>query len=46
MEKIQENKNPLTLDELKKLEGRTHWAKLVAEEQSVNKAVQPQKKRG
>ena len=36
-----------TKEELKKMQGRTHWAKLIQEEKSPNKKIQPtQKPRG
>ena len=34
-------------EELKKMKGGTHWAKLIQEEKTSNKKIQPaQKKRG
>jgi len=39
--------NPKTLEQLKKEKGKTCWARLVAEERSSNKKIQPtQKTRG
>jgi len=43
----EKSKNRKTLEELKKEKGRTVWAKLIAEEKSSNKKMQPtQKTRG
>ena len=47
MKNPEQSKNQKTLDELKKEQGKTCWAKLIAEEKSSNKTMQPtQKTRG
>lgn len=37
-------KTRVSLEEVKKMKGKTQWARLVAEERSVDKTVRPAKK--
>jgi predicted metal-dependent HD superfamily phosphohydrolase len=44
MNTLEKSKNQKTLEELKKEQGKTCWAKLIAEDKSANKKIQSTQK--
>ena len=41
---MKKEKTKVTEEQLKKMKGRTNWAKLVSEEKASNKKIQPTQK--